>query len=220
MKTLRLAAGAAIFACNWAAFSQSPASQSPASPNAVQCGQALNGPLQTGALLTIDSRPAGIEIVGTDQESIRITCKSDNADSITHTRLHLSGTPTQSTLTIDGEHLNHNSIQIHIEVPRKINLRAQMPAGQVTVNEVVGDKDIEIYAGQITINSPHKWNYKDVDVSVSIGQVNAQVYGQDKGGFFNSVHKQSADGEYRLHAHVTTGQIELLGKSPHTSGPQ
>ena len=210
MKTLRLAAGLAIFACNWPAFSQSN----------VQCGQTLNGQLQSGALLTIDSRPAGIEIVGTDQEGIRITCKADDSDSAAHTRLHLSGTPAQSTLTIDGEHLNHNNLQIHIEVPRKINLRAQMPAGQIKVNEIVGDKDIELYAGQITITAEHKWNYKDVDVSVSIGQVSAPVYGEGRGGFFDSVKKQNADGEYKLHAHVTTGQIELLGKSPHAPGPQ
>ena len=215
MKTLRIATGLAIFACNWAAFSQSPVSQ-----NTVQCGQTLNGQLQSGAVLTIDSRPTGIEIVGTDQEGIRVSCKADDTYSATHTRLHLSGTPTQSKLTIDGEHLNHNNLQIRIEVPRKTNLRAQMPAGQVTVNEVVGDKDIELYAGQITITAAHKWDYKNVDVSVSIGQVNAPVYGEGRGGFFDSVKKQNADGEYRLHAHVTTGQIDLLGKSPHASGPQ
>lgn len=210
MKTLRIVAGLAIFAGNWAAFSQSN----------VQCGQMLNGQLQSGALLTIDSRPAGIEIVGTDQEGIRVSCKAEDTYSATHTRLRLSGTPTQSTLTIDGEHLTHNSLQIRIEVPRKINLRAQMPAGQIKVNEIVGDKDLELYAGQITITAAHKWDYKDVDVSVSIGQVNAQVYGEDRGGFFRGVQKQNADGEYKLHAHVTTGQIELLGKSPHAPGPQ
>ncbi len=215
MKTLRIASGLAIFACNWAAFGQAPVSQ-----NTVQCGQTLNGQLQSGAVLTIDSRPAGIEIVGTDQEGIRVSCKADDTYSATHTHLHLSGTPSQSKLTIDGEHLNHNNIQIHIEVPRKINLRAHMPAGQVTINEIVGDKDLELYAGQITITSAHKWDYKDVDVSVSIGQVNAQVYGEGRGGFFDSVKKQNADGEYKLHAHVTTGQIDLVGKSPHAPGPQ
>jgi hypothetical protein len=210
MKTLRIAAGLAIFACNWAAFSQSN----------VECGQTLNGQLQSGAVLTIDSRPAGIDIVGTDQEGIRVSCKADDTYSATHTHLRLSGTPSQSKLTIDGEHLNHNNIQIHIEVPRKINLRAQMPAGQVTVNEIVGDKDIELYAGQITITAAHKWDYKNIDVSVNIGQVNAQVYGEDSGGFFRSIKKQNTDGEYKLHAHVTTGQIDLLGKSPHAPGPQ
>ena len=88
-----------------------------------------------------------------------------------------------------------------------------MPAGEVKVDEIVGDKDIELYAGQITISSDREWDYRNVDASVDIGEVNARVYGADKGGFFRVFRKENADGEYRLHAHVTTGQIDLLGKN-------
>ena len=181
------------------------------------CSQPLDAALHSGALLTIDSRPAGIEIVATDKETIHITCKSDDPDSAANTHLQLSGTPSHTKLSITGPHIEHHGVQLRIEVPRKVNLDIQMPAGQVTVNDIVGDKRIALHAGQITISSTHKWNYKDVDVSVSIGQVSAPVYGADKGGFFRELHKQNPDGEYRLHAHVTTGQIELLGKPTHTT---
>jgi hypothetical protein len=196
------------------------------------CGQPLDAALRSGALLTIDSKPAGIDIVTTDaateKETIHITCtaaKDQDPDSATQTHLQLSGTPTHTKLTITGPHIDHHSPQIRIELPRKVNLDIQMPAGQVTVNDIVGDKRIELHAGQITISSTHKWNYKDVDVSVSIGQVSAPVYGPgddaEKGGFFRTLHKQNPTGEYRLHAHVTTGQIELLGKPTHSPpGPQ
>jgi hypothetical protein len=40
------------------------------------------------------------------------------------------------------------------------------------------------------------------------------VYGAQKGGFFPGITKETADGEYSLHAHVITGEIELLGRSP------
>jgi hypothetical protein len=191
----------------------------------IPCGQPLDAALHSGALLTIDSRPAGIEIVPTDaateKETIHVTCKPDSAehdtDSSMRTHLQLSGTPSHTTLTITGVRLEHNGVQIRIEVPRKTNLELQMPAGQVTVEDVVGDKDIELKAGQITISSTHTWNYRKVDVSVGIGQVNAQVYGANKGGFFRDFHKQDAGGEYRLHAHVMTGQIDLLGKRTHTA---
>jgi hypothetical protein len=43
------------------------------------------------------------------------------------------------------------------------------------------------------------------------------MYDADKGGFFRSITKTTADGEYRLHAHVTTGEIDLVGKT-HTEG--
>ena len=203
MKTLGIAAGAILFACNLAAFSQSD----------VSCGQTLDAPLRPSAMLTIDSRPAGIEIVGIDQEEIHVSCTADDMESAGHIRLRLSGSPTHAKLTIAGSYLKHGNLQIRVEVPRKMNLGIQMPAGQVKVNEIAGDKDIELYAGQITISSARAWNYKNVSASVAIGEVDARVYGENKGGFFRAFRKENADGEYRLHAHVTTGQIELLGKS-------
>ena len=211
MKTLKIAAGIALLACNCVGFSQSD----------VPCGQTLDAPLRASAVLTIDSQPSGIEIVGTDQEAIHVSCTADDTDSARHTHLRFSGNPTHSKLVIAGPHPKNGNLHIRIEVPHKTNLGIRMSAGQVMVNEIVGDKDIELYAGQITISSAHKWDYKNIDVSVGIGQVNAQVYDTDKGGFFRVFHKENADGDYRLHAHVTTGQIDLLGKSAHAAaGPQ
>jgi hypothetical protein len=102
-------------------------------------------------------------------------------------------------------------------VPRKTSLRVEMSAGQVKVEEIAGDKDIDLYAGQITISSTRPWDYRTVDVSVSIGAVKAPVYGAEKGGFFRGITKETAAGEYSLHAHVITGEIELLGRSPHAT---
>ncbi len=142
----------------------------------------------------------------------------DNSRQI---RLRLSGTPTVSKLTIEGEHLENGNLHIRVEVPRKVNLGIQMPAGQVNVDEIVGDKDIKLYAGQITVCSAHLWDYKDVDVSVGVGQVNATAYGVQKSGFFRDFKKENPNGEYRLYVHVITGQIDLLAKNARTAdGPQ
>jgi hypothetical protein len=87
-----------------------------------------------------------------------------------------------------------------------------MAAGEVKLDEVAGDKDVYLYAGQITI-SDHDWNYRSVNASVTIGEVRAPMYDADKGGFFRSVSKKSRDGEYNLHAHVGTGEIDLFEKN-------
>ena len=207
MKILSIAAGATLFACSLVGFSQSD----------VPCGQTLDAPLRPSATLTIDSRPAGIEIVGTDQEAIHVSCTADDMESARHIRLRFSGTPTHAKLMITGAYLKHGNLKIRIGVPRKTNLGIQMPAGEVKVDEIVGDKDIKLHAGQITISSAREWDYRNVNASVDIGQVNAQVYGADRGGFFRVFRKENANGKYRLHAHVTTGQIDLLGKKAHAA---
>lgn len=202
MKTLVLATGAILLACNFPSFAQSE----------VPCGQTLDAPIRSGATLKIDSMPADVEIVGTDQESVRVSCSIEGEDEA-GTRLKLSGPPTHVRLTITGHHVQHGSVSIRVQVPRRTSLEFQMPAGDVTVDGVNGDKIFEIHAGKITISS-NSWNYRNIDASVSIGAVNAQVYSSQKGGFFRSFRKENASGEYRLYAHVTTGQIDLLGRDP------
>ena len=201
MKTLRAAAGAAFFACNLAGVAQTEAS----------CGQILDAPLRSRAVLTIDSRPAGLEIVGTDQEAIHLSCTAHDVENARVIRIRLSGNQDDGKLTITGGSLKNGSLQIRIEVPRKTSLRVQMAAGEVKVEEVAGDKDIDLYAGQISISSARPWDYRSVDLSVDIGEVKASAYGADEGGFFPSFKKNNVDGEYGVHAHVITGEIDLLG---------
>jgi DUF4097 and DUF4098 domain-containing protein YvlB len=136
-------------------------------------------------------------------------------DDAQRIRLRFKGNQDDETLTIAGNLRQGNNVRVRIEVPRKTSLRVEMSAGQVKVEEIAGDKDIDLYAGQIIISSTHPWDYRSVDVSVSIGAVKAPVYGAEKGGFFRGITKETANGEYSLHAHVITGEIELLGRSPH-----
>jgi hypothetical protein len=172
-----------------------------------------NAPLRRGAELTIASVATEIEVVGTDQEMIHVSCRADDPNTASDIRIQLSGSADHANLTITGDHLTHNNLHLRVEVPRKMDLALQLSAGSVKVDDLVGNKDIELTAGQISISDAHDWNYKDVSASVSIGAVNAQVYGANRGGFFGVFHKTDANGEYRLHAHVMTGQIELLGKN-------
>jgi hypothetical protein len=178
------------------------------------CGQSLDLPLRPRAALAIDSRPAGLEIVGTDQPMMHVSCTAGEGEDAQPIRIRFSGNSDGGKLTIEGGSLHQSNFQVRIEVPRKTSLKVHMPAGQVKIEEIAGDKDIDLYAGQITISSARLWDYRNVDVSVIVGQVSARVYGADKGGFFRSFTKQTADGEYSLRAHVTTGQIELLGTHP------
>ena len=207
MRSLRTATGAALLACSLAGFAQTEAA----------CDQALDVRLRPKGVLEIDSLSAGLEIIGTDQEAIHLTCTGADVENARDIHIQFSGNQDDGKLTITGGSLKHNNLQVRIEVPRKTSLRVKMPAGQVKVEDIAGNKDIDLYAGQITISSARPWDYRSVHLSVDIGQVSAPVYGEDKGGFFRTVSKQNAEGEYWLHAHVLTGQIELLGDHARTA---
>jgi hypothetical protein len=199
MRALCTATGAVLLACNLTTFAQMK----------VACGQAIDAPLRSKAVLTVDSRPAGLEIIGMDQETIHVSCKAENAQDV---RVQFSGNQDDAKLTISGGSTRDGNFRVRIEVPRKTSLKIKMRAGEVKVEEIAGDKDIDLYAGLVTISSARAWDYRSVRLSVDIGEVRAPEYGADKGGFFRTFTRQAAYGEYGLRAHVMTGEIELLGK--------
>jgi hypothetical protein len=199
MRLLCAGVAAGLLACGMAGFAETVG----------DCDHPIEAPLRSRAALVIESRPGGIEIVGTDAETIRVSCTVNREEYAGYVELRFSGTPGYGRLHITGDDVRNENLHIRIEVPRKTNLRFHMGAGEVKVDGVVGDKDIDLYAGQITVSSPGGWSYKSVDASVDIGDVNAAAFGVDKGGFFRSFSRTTPDGEYRLRAHVLTGQIDL-----------
>ena len=144
MRTLSAVAAAVVLAWNLAGLARA---ESP-------CGQTLDAPLRPRTVLTIDSRPAGLEIVGTDQAEIHVSCTSGNDGDAQRTRIHFQGNPDDETLTISGDLRKENNVMIRIEVPRKTSLRVQMPAGEVKVEDIEGaqrmvleaEEDLEVQA--------------------------------------------------------------------------
>jgi hypothetical protein len=210
MRSVYCATGVALLACNLAGFAETK----------VPCSRELSHPLQSRAILLIASRPAGLQIVATDQEAIHVSCKAGNDETARNVALHFSPTASGGKLSIEGAHLDHgdNGLDVRIEVPRRTNVIVRMFAGQVKVEAVKGDKDIALGAGQITISSIHDGDYRSVQASVDVGEVQARAFGTDKGGFFRNFSRKNSSGDYRLQAHVATGQIELLGNAEKESG--
>lgn len=187
------------------------------------CSTVLSAPLHSGASLTIDSVSLGLKIVRADQgeiknsdpNTVRVSCTNNRSDDSGRVYMKLSGNADRMQLNVSGSTTHNGNLQLRIEVPEHTNLRVRMMAGQITITEIDGDKDCELTFGQIEITNKHKWNYRSVDASVDIGQVNASAYDTQMGGFFRHFRANSGSGEYVLHAQVGTGQIDLEGPKQH-----
>ena len=101
-----------------------------------------------------------------------------------------------------------NHFSATIEVPRHSNLWARLSAGELSIEDVEGDKDVELWAGQINIDVPHPDAYGHRDASVIAGSLEASAFNISKGGLFRSF-RQEGPGKYRFHAHVTSGEIDV-----------
>jgi len=160
----------------------------------------------TNAQLRLHVRSGEILIVGADDNKITVDLAGKNVDKIQDVKGRLSVANNVAELHLTGG--PRNELQIIIHVPRNSDLMARVFAGDVSVQDVVGNKDVELHAGQLTISIEKPGDYGRVDMSVGAGQVDAEVFGDSKGGLFRSVSKESG-GKYRLHAHVGTGQLSV-----------
>jgi hypothetical protein len=157
-----------------------------------------------GGQIRMDLCPGQIELVGKDENVVRISYHGRAEADELNVRLQVSGS--HADLKVRG--CPHNNFEMTVEVPKNSNLYVRMFAGQMDVNNITGDKDVEIHAGQLTMGIGKPEDYFRVEASVLTGSVEAPAFNVSKGGLFRSF-EQGGPGKYRLHAHVGAGEIDL-----------
>ena len=76
------------------------------------------------------------------------------------------------------------------------------------MRDVLGNKDVELNFGALTISLGDKAGYSTVKASVSSGEIDAKPFGESHGGLFRALEK-SGSGKYRLRAYVGAGSLTL-----------
>ncbi|MBZ5493703.1 MAG: DUF4097 domain-containing protein [Acidobacteriia bacterium] len=106
------------------------------------------------------------------------------------------------------ENTPHDNFHAIIEVPALADVRVRLTAGNLEIGGITGDKDVEANAGNLNISVGNSSDWGDVDASVTAGDVHAPAFKAAAGGLFRSI-KWKGPGKYRLHAHVTAGDVNL-----------
>ena len=98
--------------------------------------------------------------------------------------------------------------RIRIELPRRSHVFINLSAGELRISGIEGSKDISARAGEITIGVGSREQYRHVNASVRIGELNAAPFNVNQDGFFRSF-DWSGRGPYELRAHLTVGELRL-----------
>jgi len=162
----------------------------------------------SGGTIRMHLSAGGYTIRPTDSANIVVTCHTNFEDQLNDIKVEITPGPSSADLYI--RHTPHNNFHATIEVPRQSNLWVRLSAGELVVEEIEGDKNLEITAGRLEVAVPHPELYSHRDASVFTGSIDASAFSVSKGGMFRSF-EQDGTGKYRLHAHVMTGEIDLHG---------
>jgi len=172
------------------------------------CEHTFETSFQPGGDLHMRLRSGDIDVIGIDSPVLRVSCELNKGpERAKDVAITFQPDGKSGELRIRGG--PNSDIHFRIEIPKTSNLFVRSPAGDLSVSGVVGDKDVEIHAGDLTIAVGAASDYKHADASVYAGDLNATAFGVNKDGLFRSFDKNNSDGKYRLHAHVGAGDLVL-----------
>jgi hypothetical protein len=164
--------------------------------------------LPSGSRLDLRVRSGDVHVIGVDQDriSVELSGRSAHDARARELKVQFRNDGGSARLRISGG--PKNDLTITVRVPRRTDLHARIPFGEVRIENIVGDQDVEVHAGDLTVAVGDPADYAHVDASVFTGEVEAAPFGESHGGLFRSF-RQTGTGRYRLHAHVGAGQLTL-----------
>ena len=71
-------------------------------------------------------------------------------------------------------------------MPERSDLYVRLTAGDIRIEDIRGNKDIELHAGDVRIDVGRADDYNSVDASVWAGDIKAEPFNTIKGGLFRS----------------------------------
>ena len=150
--------------------------------------------------------PAEVHIIGSDEDRIVVKVAGKQGLDSRDVQARFEKHGNSGVLEITGG--PRNDVTITVQVPKESNLVVRVFAGDVEIRDVVGDKDVELNFGALRIGVGDATGYSTVKVSVSSGEIDAEPFGESRGGLFRSVEK-SGNGRYKLRAYVGAGRLSL-----------
>lgn len=149
---------------------------------------------------------SSVEISGTNEEKIQVHFKAQHSEDIGHMRVSFKKKGDTGKLEISG--CPHNNFEIELRIPQNSDLYMRMFAGEMNIHGVTGNKDVQIHAGDMSLALGDASEYGNVELSVTVGDLDAGAFNVSKDGLFRSWHRY-ASGKYSLHAHVGAGDLTL-----------
>lgn len=164
-----------------------------------------------GGFLHVRMTVGDIHIKRGDSTKIKLeyTIKSKHENNVKDATADFDVKGNNASIEFHAPSSGNTQFDVVLEVPQNTNIDVHQKVGDVTVDDVDGDKDLDLGVGDIRI-SAERGGYRLVNAKTGIGDVHGNGYGETS-GWLGKTLKYHGDGKYELRAHVGVGDIHLGG---------
>ena len=170
----------------------------------------LERPFVQNGKIRMDLHAGDYVITGSKENRIHVAWSARDAATLPNVHASADVRGSDATIAADGPS-NNSGLRFTIQVPNQTDLYVRLTAGDITIEDVRGNKDVEMHAGDMRIDVGHIDDYSRVDGSLWAGDIHAAPFNVIKGGLFRSF-DWSGKGPYRLHAKLKAGDLRLYTK--------
>lgn len=166
----------------------------------------------SGGYMHVRLKVGDLHIRRGDSSKIRLqyTVKSRREGRVKEARVDFNVKGNDATVEFHAPGSGNTQFDVELEVPANTHLDVNQKVGDLSVESIEGDKDLNLGVGDIRISTEHS-RYRVVKASTGIGDVDSDGYGETH-GWLGKTLKYQGDGKYELRAHVGVGDIKLEGR--------
>ena len=148
---------------------------------------------------------------GTDPEHIVLRYTPDPKKPEEEKKVQIRSYVHGSQLRVEIKAPISLSVDAEVEAPSPLSLEVHMTGGDLTVEGVDGDKNLQLFAGDLKVDVGTLQKVRNAEVSVGVGDVDVPPIGQVH-GWLGHTWKYQGNGPYQLYAHTSFGDASLLAK--------
>jgi hypothetical protein len=155
-----------------------------------------------GGMIHVHMSVGDLHIKRGDSDKIRLhyTVKSWRESYVRDSHVDFEVHGRDADIDFHAPSSGNTQFDVELEVPQNTSLDVHEKVGDLRIEDVEGDKDLQLGIGDIRVTSARS-AYHLVRASTSIGDVNTST-GDVSGSFLGKTLKYQGDGKYELHAHV------------------
>lgn len=178
----------------------------PAFSQTTRPSDSLERPFASGGRVHLDLSAGDYTIQGSGDNRVRVEWSVRTSEQLRRVRVKADVRGSEAWISLDGP--DNGGLRVTVVVPRRSDLNVDLSAGEISIEGVEGNKDVEAYAGQLRIDVGRAEDYRRVDASIWAGEIQAPPFRASKEGLFRSL-DWNGTGPYRLHASLWAGEVRL-----------